>query len=81
MSSNLAETLQVKLQDACSDPNTKIPGLILAVADKQGNLLTHSAAGLRQFGKEEKMEKDFLCWMASCTKVSVKRFISLAFIY
>lgn len=69
MSSNLAETLQAKLQEACSDPSTKIPGLILAVADKQGNLLTHSAAGLRQIGSEEKMDKDMLCWMASCTKV------------
>lgn len=69
MASNLADTLQKKLQDACSDPTTKIPGLILTVIDRKGNLLSHSSAGVRQVGSKESLDKDALCWFASCTKV------------
>ncbi|UZJ52176.1 hypothetical protein CBS101457_001496 [Exobasidium rhododendri] len=53
---------------ACQDPQ-KIAGSILAVVDRNGTLLLHESAGLRQVGSSEPMNKDGLCWMASCTKM------------
>lgn len=53
---------------ACQDPH-KIPGAILAAIDRNGKLLIHASAGTRQVGGSELMDKDALCWMASCTKL------------
>lgn len=53
---------------ACKDSN-KIPGSILAAIDRNGTLLLHESAGLRQIGNSEPIDKDALCWMASCTKL------------
>lgn len=63
-----AEKLHGFLAAAVADPN-QAPGLIFAAAERSGKLLAHDAVGVRQVGSSKLMDKDMLCWMASCTKV------------
>lgn len=65
---SLADELSKQLKEATAEPNG-VPGAIVAVVDRKGKLVFHDASGVRQSGGDEPMDKDALCWMASCTKV------------
>lgn len=47
--------------------DNKIPGVVLAVSDREG-LIYEGAAGVRALGKPEAMTTDSLFWIASMTK-------------
>ncbi len=47
-----------------------IPGVIVCLRNKKGEILFHEAAGLREVGKEaQPMQKGDYNWIASCTKL------------
>ncbi|VVT55238.1 uncharacterized protein SAPINGB_P004496 [Magnusiomyces paraingens] len=56
--------------DATKDPITNIPGVSIAVINKNGDLLVEHAAGKIGVNSDEPMTTDNTFWIASCTKVS-----------
>ncbi len=47
-----------------------IPGVILCIRDRKGDVLFHDSLGVREVGKaDEPMKKGDYTWIASCTKL------------
>ncbi|KAN0063393.1 hypothetical protein ACQY0O_004559 [Thecaphora frezii] len=65
------ERFQSIADAACQHANERrgVPGLVFYAADRQGTELAHVAAGLKDAATGEKMDKDAIFWIASCTKL------------
>lgn len=56
--------------EATKDPVSQIPGVSIAIVNKNGDVLLEHAAGKRGVDSDENMTTDNTFWIASCTKVS-----------
>ena len=65
------ERLTERINLACKNPDTDLPGVSVAVIGKDGNQLFAHAAGQRGHGSSEAMKTDNVFWIASCTKMIV----------
>ncbi|KAL4886626.1 beta-lactamase/transpeptidase-like protein [Aspergillus karnatakaensis] len=64
-------SLQTLLTTACTDPQTSLPGVAVAVVDKNGNELFAGTGGACGLNSPEPMSVDNVFWIASCTKLIV----------
>lgn len=56
--------------EATKDPVSNLPGVSIAIINKNGDLLLEHAAGKRGTESAEPMTTDNTFWIASCTKIS-----------
>ena len=52
-----------------SDPRAKVPGIVFAAIDKNGELITANPSGSRALGGKHPMDLDTTFWIASLTKL------------
>lgn len=65
-----AETLlRKRIERAVADPVNSIPGAVVCVVNKAGELIFSSAAGSIGSQSNEPMNFDTMFWLASCTKM------------
>ncbi|KAA6409412.1 MAG: hypothetical protein FRX48_06965 [Lasallia pustulata] len=57
------------IQQATSDPKRGTPGLVFQAVDRNGNILSSVASGLRSLDDKAPMTPDTIFWIASCTKL------------
>jgi CubicO group peptidase (beta-lactamase class C family) len=69
--SKTIESLTARLNLACENPTTTLPGVAVVVVDKDGKELFARTAGQRGLGSSEPMSLDTVFWIASCTKLVV----------
>ncbi|KAL5339851.1 beta-lactamase/transpeptidase-like protein [Aspergillus crustosus] len=65
------DSLTARLNSACEDATTALPGVAVVVVDRDGNELFAKTAGQRGLGSPEPMSLDTVFWIASCTKLVV----------
>jgi CubicO group peptidase (beta-lactamase class C family) len=61
--------LRERVDAACADQETGIPGAVVVVVGKDGKEHFAHASGKRGYGSEESMTLDSIFWIASCTKM------------
>lgn len=57
------------LDDATSDPTTGVPGLFVSITNNKGDDLITYTSGYTGADATEKLSKDSIFWLASCTKL------------
>lgn len=67
-SQKTVDSLRAKVEDACSDPDTGLPGVSVVVVGRDGKELFAHSAGRRGVASTEAMSLDSVFWIASCTK-------------
>ncbi|KAL2011493.1 hypothetical protein VTN00DRAFT_4211 [Thermoascus crustaceus] len=67
----VVQALQQRVDAACANQETGIPGTAVVVVDREGRELFAHAAGKRGYGSKEPMTLDNIFWIASCTKMVV----------
>ncbi|KAL3478512.1 beta-lactamase/transpeptidase-like protein [Aspergillus californicus] len=65
------ESLNQRINLACKNPETDLPGVAVAVIDKDGKEVFAHSAGQRGLGISEPVSEDTVFWIASCTKMIV----------
>ena len=63
------KNLKAALDDACTDKEKGLPGVVGVVIGKDGKEKFAHAAGKRGYGSSESMSLDTIFWIASCTKM------------
>lgn len=66
---NSQKTITDLINAAVADKN-KIPGVSVAIANKNGDILYKHSAGVVGVDSTEKVTNDSIYWLASCTKIS-----------
>jgi CubicO group peptidase (beta-lactamase class C family) len=63
------ESLRQRLREAVSNPTRDIPGAVVCIVNKEGQLIFSEAAGKVGANSLESMTLDNLFWLASSTKL------------
>ncbi|KAL1959935.1 hypothetical protein VTO42DRAFT_603 [Malbranchea cinnamomea] len=71
LSPESATLLREKIDKACSNQESGIPGLVFVVVGRDGKEKFAYAGGKRGYGSPEPMTLDNIFWIASCTKMIV----------
>lgn len=71
LSPQTVNALQQRVDAACSDQETGLPGTTVVVIGRDGRELFAYAGGKRGYGSSEPMTLDNIFWIASCTKMIV----------
>jgi CubicO group peptidase (beta-lactamase class C family) len=64
-------SLRQRIDAACADKETGIPGAVVVVVSRNPEEYFEYAAGRRGYGSSEPMTLDNVFWIASCTKTIV----------
>lgn len=70
LSSSAIDEIKQLAADATKDPVKNIPGVSIAIVNKNGDLLVEHAAGISGLNSKTPMTTDNTFWIASCTKLS-----------
>lgn len=65
------QSIQQRVDAACIDQETGIPGAAVVVVGKDGEEKVAHASGNRGYGSSEKLTLNNIFWIASCTKAIV----------
>ncbi|MBE3046825.1 beta-lactamase family protein [Candidatus Bathyarchaeota archaeon] len=69
LSAQTLSNLRNLVDKSCADRNTDIPGVTVAVVDKNGEDLFAHSSGKRGVSSQEPVTLDTIFWIASCTKM------------
>ncbi|KAL1984425.1 hypothetical protein VTN96DRAFT_9119 [Rasamsonia emersonii] len=70
ISPQVVDGLKARIDSVTSKPDG-VPGLVIAVVDRNGDIVFEHASGKRGMGTNEPMTTDTVFWIASCTKMIV----------